>query len=424
MPGTGSARTDDWPSGQPTVASARTMGAMSPVRPSPVLATLSTLVCLSLTACAGSAPTAGTAPGTPSTEASPAPTSAEPPGPEAQVEAALAALDRRQQIAQLVVVGVALTDLSPADGFAADGVGGLFLQGRSSIPADELATETARWAESAPGPRPWVGVDQEGGAVQTLSGPGFADLPTAVRQGRLPADELTTLADEMGAALGSAGITLNLAPVVDVVPEGTEDANAPIGAYGRQYGSTAEAVTAAAGIVADGLAAHGVTPTLKHFPGLGRVLENPDKSRNVTDDVTTRDDEQVAAFGTLADSDAEPFVMMSSATYTRIDPSAPAAFSPVVVTDLLREQLGFDGVVISDDIGAAQAVQDVPIDERAVRFLAAGGTLMLTMDADAVPDMIDAVLARAESDPDFSAVVDAAVRTALTAKAEAALLDD
>src|SRR5919205_8266 len=119
------------------------------------------------------------------------------------VEAALADLDRREQVAQLIVVGVALTDLSPADEFAAEGLGGVFLQGRSSIPADELATETARWAEAAPGPRPWIGVDQEGGAVQTLSGPGFADLPSAVDQGRMAAEELAPLADDMGAALSN-----------------------------------------------------------------------------------------------------------------------------------------------------------------------------------------------------------------------------
>jgi beta-N-acetylhexosaminidase len=81
-------------------------------------------------------------------------------------------------------------------------------------------------------------------------------------------------------------------------------------------------------------------------------------------------------------------------------------------------------VVISDDIGAAQAVQDLPADERVIRFLEAGGTLMLTMDARLVTGMIDAIVARAESDPDFSAVVDAAVRTALTAKAEAGLLPE
>jgi beta-glucosidase-like glycosyl hydrolase len=183
-------------------------------------------------------------------------------------------------------------------------------------------------------------------------------------------------------------------------------------------------VAAAAGTVAGGLSAHGVTPTLKHFPGLGRVQENPDKSRDATDDVTTRDDDQVAAFGTLAGSDAEPFVMMSSATYTQIDPRTPALFSAVVVNDLLRERLGFDGLVISDDIGAAQAVQDVPIEERTVRYLEAGGTLLLTMDAGLVTEMIDAIVARAESDPAFSATVDAAVRTALTTKADAGLLPE
>jgi beta-glucosidase-like glycosyl hydrolase len=387
------------------------------MRPSRLGAVVGSLLCLLPAAC--TEPTAGT--GTAPSTSSSAPSSTPIPEPD-PVEAALTDLDRREQVAQLIVVGVALTDLSPADEFVAGGMGGVFLQGRSSIPADELATETARWAAAAQGPRPWIGVDQEGGAVQTLSGPGFADLSSAARQGRMPAEELAALADDMGASLSSAGINLNLAPVVDVVPEGTEDANAPIGAYDRQYGSTAEAVTPAAGTVADGLAAHGVTPTLKHFPGLGRVQENPDKSRDATDDVTTRDDDQVAAFGTLATSDVEPFVMMSSATYTQIDPSTPVVFSPVVVTDLLREQLGFDGVVISDDIGAAQAVQDVPVQERAVRYLEAGGTLMLTMDADLLTEMIDAIVARAESDPGFSATVDAAVRTALTAKAGAGLL--
>ena len=386
------------------------------MRPSRLGAVVGSLLLL-LTACAD--PTAGAGPAPRTSSAAPSPTPTPEPDPVAE---ALAGLDRREQIAQLVVVGVAFTDLSPADEFVPQGVGGVFLQGRSSIPADELATETARWTQAAPGPRPWIGVDQEGGAVQTLSGPGFADLPSALRQGRMPAEELTTLADDLGASLRSAGINLNLAPVVDVVPAGTEDANAPIGAWDRQYGSTAEDVVRAAGTIADGLAAHGVTPTLKHFPGLGRVRENPDKSRDATDDVTTRDDEQVAAFGTLAGSDADPFVMMSSATYTQIDPTVPALFSPVVVGDLLRQQLGFDGVVISDDIGAAQAVQDIPVDERAVRYLEAGGTLMLTMDADLVTEMIYAVVERAESDPEFSARVDDAVRTALTAKARAGLL--
>ena len=93
-----------------------------------------------------------------------------------------------------------------------------------------------------------------------------------------------------------------------------------------------------------------------------------------------------------------------------------------MVTGLLRETLGFDGVVISDDIGDARAVAAVPPGERAVRFLAAGGTLVLTVDDTIVPEMIDAVLTRSASDAAFAAQVDAAVHTALLAKARAGLL--
>ncbi|MGY1742160.1 MULTISPECIES: glycoside hydrolase family 3 N-terminal domain-containing protein [unclassified Blastococcus] len=400
-----------------------------------LVAALGVLLLLVLAACGGSgsrsaepSPTAsgsgGTSSAAPSATPAPDPEAAAAAAREAQVDAALAGMDRRRQVAQLFVVGVPADAPGPAaEPLLRDtGVGGVFLRGRSAVAAADLAAVTGAWAGLTPGLRPWVAVDQEGGAVQTLSGPGFADLPTAHDQGALPPDQLAALADGLGASLASAGVNLDLAPVVDVVPAGTERGNAPIGYYGRQYGATAAAVVPAAGAVLDGLATHGVTGTVKHFPGLGRVAGNTDDSTGVTDTVTTRDDEQVAAFGTLAGSPAAPFVMTSSATYALIDPAAPAAFSPVVVTDLLRGQLGFDGVVISDDLGAAQAVQDVAPGDRAVRFLAAGGTLVLTVTPGALTAMIDAVLARADADPAFAERVDAAVRTALRAKAERGLL--
>ena len=107
-------------------------------------------------------------------------------------------------------------------------------------------------------------------------------------------------------------------------------------------------------------------------PGLGRVQGNTDTDTGVVDRVTTAGDEQVAAFGSLARSAARPFVMVSSATYARIDPGHQAAFSPVVLTDVLRGQLGFDVVIVTDDVGNAAAVRDVDAGERAVRFLGAG----------------------------------------------------
>jgi beta-glucosidase-like glycosyl hydrolase len=345
-----------------------------------------------------------------------------PRGPEERVEDVIAGLDRRARVAQLFVAGVPLDDLASGDALAEGGMGGLFLAGRSDAPATELAGVTEHWQSLAPGPGLWVAVDQEGGDVQALRGPGFEPLPSALDQGALPPGDLAALAEGMGTALRDAGLNLDLAPVVDVVPPGTEAGNAPIGAYDRQYGSTPEAVAAAAGTVVDGLARAEVTATLKHFPGLGRVRDNTDTTADVVDPETTADDEQVALFAELARSPAAPFVMVSSATYPRLDPDDQAAFSRPVVTDLLRERLGFHGVVISDDLGNARAVRDVPPGERAVRFLAAGGTLVLTVEPAIVPEMIDAVVARSEADPVFAATVDDAVRTALLAKDGAGLL--
>jgi beta-glucosidase-like glycosyl hydrolase len=355
----------------------------------------------------------------PSSTSSPSATSS----PEEQlVTAALEGLDERARVAQLFLVGVHLDDLRSGDPLAEEGVGGLFMAGRSQAPAAELAETTARWQSLAPGPALWIAADQEGGAVQTFKGPGFDRLPPAAEQGTLPPAQLADMARTMGDQLAAAGVNLNLAPVVDVVPAGSEAGNAPIGAFDRQYGSTGPAVTAAAGAVVDGLAQAGVTATLKHFPGLGRVSTNTDTNAGVVDGSTTADDEQVAAFGALAASPAHPFVMVSSATYQWIDPSEQAAFSRVVLTDLLRGRLGFDGVVLTDDVGNAEAVQDVDAGERAVRFLGAGGTMVLTVDPAIVPDMIDAVLARSAADQQFAEQVDAAVTTALTAKARAGLL--
>ena len=181
-------------------------------------------------------------------------------------------------------------------------------------------------------------------------------------------------------------------------------------------------MTPAVQTVLDGMAAHGVTGTLKHFPGLGFVQENTDTTPGVRDTVIGPDHEQVAAFGQLAQAPAAPFVMMSSATYDLIDPVNQAAFSHATVTDLLRGRLGFTGVVISDDLGAALAVQGISPGQRAVRFLAAGGTLVLTVDPDVFPEMLAGVRERVAADPAFAQVVDAAVRTALLAKARAGLL--
>ncbi len=396
------------------------------------LAAVLTSLGVGLTACGDEpAPRAASdraaAPSTTASPPAPAPPTSRPQASgedaEARVAAALAGLDRQAQIAQLFVVGVPADDLDAGGNLVEQGVGGLFLAGRPSGSAAELADLTASWQEQSAGPGLWIAVDQEGGSVQTLKGDGFDRLPSATAQGELPPDQLAALAGELGTQLQRAGVNLNLAPVVDVVPSGTESTNGPIGYFDRQYGSTGAQVASAAGTIIDGLAGAQVTSTLKHFPGLGRVRGNTDDTADVIDGVTTAGDDQVTAFAsTLSHTTARPMVMTSSATYSQIDPSNPAAFSTMVIRDLLRGRLGFTGGVISDDLGNATAVQSVPAGQRAVRFLSAGGTLVLTVDPASLPTMLETVVALSSSDPAFAAIIDSAVHTALLAKAEAGLL--
>jgi beta-N-acetylhexosaminidase len=114
--------------------------------------------------------------------------------------------------------------------------------------------------------------------------------------------------------------------------------------------------------------------------------------------------------------------MMSTAIYARIDPGTPAAFSSKIVTGLLRQRLGFSGVIISDDLGAAAQVAATAVGQRAVDFVAAGGDLVLTVVASQASIMAAALLARASSDPAFKAQVDAAALRVLRLKQAAGLV--
>ena len=121
------------------------------------------------------------------------------------------------------------------------------------------------------------------------------------------------------------------------------------------------------------MSASGVATTAKHFPGLGRVVGNTDFSAGVVDAVTTANDPYLGSFRAAIGAGV-PFVMVALATYTRIDPAHLAAFSPLVIGGLLRGDLGFRGVVMSDDLGATAAVASMLPGQRALSFLLAGAT--------------------------------------------------
>ena len=406
-----------------------------------VLAAVATAVALLATAC-GTTPSEGPAPArAPASPASPAPTTASPTAgptstrpaptpvptraptrhptatapPTAPTPSVLAGLSLAARVGQLLMVGVPAVGTSDAALRQLDRyrVGGVILTGRSHAGTAATAALTARVQAAVHGPPVLIATDQEGGAVQVLTGAGFSLLPSARSQGRLSPSELRERARTWGGELRAAGVRVDLAPVADTVPAGA--ANPPIGDFDRQYGSDPATVAEHAAAFAEGLASAGVEPTVKHFPGLGRVGANTDVSSGVTDRVTTRTDPYLGPFRAVIRT-GDPFVMISSAIYSKIDPTGPAAFSPTVVTGLLRHDLGFDGVVVSDDLGIARQVGAVPVGERAVRFVAAGGDLVLTVGPGTLPAMFAALYDRASRDPAFRAEVDRSAQRILLAK--------
>lgn len=266
-----------------------------------------------------------------------------------------------------------------------------------------------------------VAADQEGGEVQQLTGAGFATIPSAMQQARLP--DLRSAAKGWGEELAAVGVNVNLAPVADTVPASVGRANAPIGQYGRQYGATPEAAGAGALAFARGMQEAGVAPTVKHFPGIGRITGNTDvTTEGITDTTMTTDDPHLRAFETVIEGGTR-IVMVSSARYAKIDPDTPAVFSERIIEEMLRQDLGFDGVVISDDVGAAASVQAIPVAERATKFIAAGGDIVLTVEPEQVPTVVSAITEREKKDPRFAAQLQASVTRVLDLKEELGLLD-
>jgi beta-N-acetylhexosaminidase len=300
---------------------------------------------------------------------------------------------------------------------------GSMLLWQSSEGVAALAAATAHMQSLATingGVRFFIAANQEGGNVQHLTGPGFATMPAAVTQGTWTTSALRSAAAGWGRELRTAGVNFDLAPVMDVVPPGTAASNAPIGALGRDFGSTPSGNGAHGAAFITGMASAGVSTAAKHFPGLGRVSGNTDFTSDVVDSVTGPSDPYLGSFR-AAVAAGVPFVMVALATYTKIDASELAVFSPKVMK-LLRSEIGFRGVIMSDDIGDAAAVQSMPAASRAIAFLSAGGDLITSQSLPPAETMAAAVLKKASASPSFRAVVDADAQRILAAKKARGLL--
>jgi beta-N-acetylhexosaminidase len=218
-------------------------------------------------------------------------------------------------------------------------------------------------------------VDQEGGRVQRLGPPHWPSYPPAGRYGRIydqrPAEAVRAAylgACLLAADLVAVGIDVDCLPVADIPVAG---ASQVIG--DRAYGETPKKVAALARSVADGLLDWGVLPVLKHVPGHGRAVTDSHFHLPVAEsDRGTLAATDFAAFRALADL---PLAMTAHVIYAAIDPIAPATTSVTVVGEVIRDWMGFSGLLMSDDI--SMGALSGSLAQRSCAAIAAGCDVVL-----------------------------------------------
>ena len=215
-------------------------------------------------------------------------------------------------------------------------------------------------------------IDQEGGRVARLGPPEWRTYPAPAALARLP-DPLAEEAVRLGARLiagdlAELGITLDAAPVLDLPIAGADPV---IG--DRAYGSDPARVAALGRACCDGLIAGGVLPIVKHIPGHGRAQVDSHRAcPRVAAEQAVLSQTDFAPFRALA---AMPWAMTAHIVYAAIDNSAPATFSATVIDTIIRGEIGFRGVLISDDISMGALTGTLA--ERTCRALEAGCDLVL-----------------------------------------------
>jgi beta-N-acetylhexosaminidase len=252
----------------------------------------------------------------------------------------------------------------------ADGLGGVTLYGMNIEDDRQLAALTARLRAAAP--EPVIAIDEEGGDVTRISHQGGSDYPGNAALGAIDDVELTrSVYAALGADLAALGINLNLAPAVDV---NTAAGNPVIGT--RSFGADPDLVARHAAAAVTGMQSAGVAACAKHFPGHGSTIEDSHLVLATVD----------APLSLLRARDLPPFEAAIAAGVRAIMPGhllvpeltgdLPASLSRRAQTDLLRGELGFTGVIVSDGL-EMQAVSDrYGIPEAAVQAVLAGTDLL------------------------------------------------
>ena len=318
----------------------------------------------------------------------PVPPSATPP-PDLPPEEEVDRLTLRQQVGRLVILRFAGTE---APGYVREALregraAGAILFRDNVVDPDQLRALTGSLRGAAPGVL--VCVDQEGGEIRIV--------PWAEPERAAPEQQAFGTVREDSLAAGrdllEAGINVTLGPVADIPTEGSVMVN-------RAFTADPEAAVAAVAESVAGWREAGVGTTVKHFPGLGGATVNTDDGPATIDRTREQLSEDLAPYAFAINQGTE-FIMASHAVYPALDPERIASQSPDIIDGLLRRELGFEGVIMTDSLEAAavQAVADV--EEAAQASIEAGVDLILTTGRGSYIRVFRALLERARQDAAF-----------------------
>lgn len=293
--------------------------------------------------------------------------------PEEKVDKLVANMSDADKVGQLLMIGIHGKTLNDDAKFMLNEyrVGGIILFDRNMESKDQvksLITDINKTSKSAGLTPLFIGIDQEGGAVARMEDQ-LIKVPPAEELGKEPIEQAVSLAKQSGTELKDLGFNINFAPVADLGLT-----------YGRSFSTNPDDVVRYASAVGKAYDEAGLWYSYKHFPGIGKT------------DVDLHADTSVVPVSkeTLLNEDTKVFVdlikqskpntyaiMVSHAMYPQIDPDHPSSLSKAIITDWLRKDMGYNGVVVTDDMDMGALAKHYTFSDMAVQSILAGSDILL-----------------------------------------------
>ena len=293
--------------------------------------------------------------------------------PEEKVDKLVANMSDADKVGQLLMIGIHGTTLNDDAKFMLNEyrVGGIILFDRNMESKDQvktLITDINKAGKSAGLTPLFLGIDQEGGAVARMDDK-LIKVPPAEEVGKMPVEQAVSLAKQSGAELKDLGFNINFAPVADLGLT-----------YGRSYSTSPDEVVRYAGAVGKAYDEAGLWYSYKHFPGIGKtdVDLHADTSIVPVSKETLLSEDTKVFIDLIKQSKPNTYtIMVSHAMYPQIDSDHPASLSKAIITDWLRKDIGYNGVVVTDDMDMGALANHYTFGDMAVQSILAGSDILL-----------------------------------------------